>query len=322
MKTRSLRLFHKTILLFGTLLLATSCGVSRYKANTQYPSIDAGISYAGKLEECVYNCSVKGPEQRRMYVYLPPEYHEGTERYPVLYLLHGARGNEQAWIQKGDILHNIDSLTATAKMKKTIVVFPNVNQYDNEKDFGKSRLKSAMESFFETDGTVESAFVEDVVRTVDSLYRTKADKGNRAIAGMSIGAMQTIYISANAPETFDYIGIFSAMVHPVLRRSEYSSFYKGLKRKLATQFESPPDLYCIMVGKRDFYYPRMKCFCRYLEKKGYPFELYVSNGGHQWYNWEEYANIFMQSLWKEDFFTMDIPGLLLQSPPHRARRQE
>ena len=93
----------------------------------------------------------------------------------MLYLLHGARGNELSWIQKGNILHNIDSLIASSKMKETIVVFPNVNQYKSEKDYGKSRLKGAIESFFETDGVVEAAFMNDVVKTVDSLYRTIPD---------------------------------------------------------------------------------------------------------------------------------------------------
>lgn len=247
----------------------------------------------------MHDCSVEGPLQRRMYVYLPQDYHENNERYPVLYLLHGARGNELSWIHKGNILHNIDSLISSSKMKETIVVFPNVNQYKNERDFGKSRLKGAIESFFETDGIVEAAFMKDVVSVIDSQYRTIPDKEHRAIAGLSIGAMQSMYISANAPESFDYIGLFSSMVHPVLRKSEYSSFYKRLKRKMEVQFTNPPELYYIMVGKTDFYYPRMMSFSRYLERNGYPYEILLTKGGHQWYNWEEFANIFMQKLWKD-----------------------
>ena len=293
-----IRVFNISLIL-AAVFMTVSCSVSKYAVNPQYPVVDSSIRYTGILEECMHDCSVEGPLQRRMYVYLPQDYHENNERYPVLYLLHGARGNELSWIHKGNILHNIDSLISSSKMKETIVVFPNVNQYKNERDFGKSRLKGAIESFFETDGIVEAAFMKDVVSVIDSQYRTVPDKEHRAIAGLSIGAMQSMYISANAPESFDYIGLFSSMVHPVLRKSEYSSFYKRLKRKMEVQFTDPPELYYIMVGKTDFYYPRMMSFCRYLERNGYPYEILLTKGGHQWYNWEEFANIFMQKLWKD-----------------------
>lgn len=293
-----IRVFNISLIL-AAVFMTVSCSVSKYAVNPQYPVIDSSIRYKGILEECMHDCSVEGPLQRRMYVYLPQDYHENNERYPVLYLLHGARGNELSWIHKGNILHNIDSLISSSKMKETIVVFPNVNQYKNERDFGKSRLKGAIESFFETDGIVEAAFMKDVVSVIDSQYRTVPDKEHRAIAGLSIGAMQSMYISANAPESFDYIGLFSSMVHPVLRKSEYSSFYKRLKRKMEVQFADPPELYYIMVGKTDFYYPRMMSFSRYLERNGYPYEILLTKGGHQWYNWEEFANIFMQKLWKD-----------------------
>lgn len=290
----------KAVIFLAIVFVTSSCSAYRYAVNPQYPVIDDSIGYEGILEECMHDCSVAGPERRRMYVYLPKDYYNNDDRFPVLYMLHGARGNELSWIHKGNILHNIDSLTASSEMKETIVVFPNVNQYKNERDFGKSRLKGAIESFFETDGMVETAFMKDVVSVIDSLYRTVPDKEHRAIAGLSIGAMQSMHISANAPDSFDYIGLFSSMVHPVLRKSEHSSFYKRLKRKMEVQFTDPPELYYIMVGKADFYYPRMKSFSRYLERNGYPYEILLTKGGHQWYNWEEFANIFMQRLWKNE----------------------
>lgn len=295
-----MRKFRLMISLLVVVLAASSCGVSKYAVNATYPVPDSRIRYDGLLEECIHDCSVDGPEKRRMYVYLPENYYESTRRYPVLYLLHGARGNELSWITKGNLLHNIDSLTAFGLMKETIVVLPNVNQYNSERDFGKSRLKGAVESFFETDGMVEAAFMKDVVAAIDSIYRTIPDKEHRAIAGLSIGAMQSMYISANAPDSFGYVGLYSSMLHPVLRKSEHSSFYKGLKRKLEAQFVSGPEVYSIMIGKTDIYYPRMKSYARYLQRKGYPFEMYITGGGHQWYNWEEFANIFMQKLWHND----------------------
>ena len=182
-------------------------------------------------------------------------------------------------------------------MEETIVVFPNANQYNDEEDYGKSRPKGAMEAFYEIDGMVEAAFVKDVVGTIDSLYRTIPKKEYRAIAGMSIGAMQSMYISANSPDIFGYVGLFSSMVHPVLNKSEHSSFYKKLRSKLKEQFATPPLQYSIMIGKTDFYYPRMIIFSNYLKRHGYAHEFHTATGGHQWYNWEEFANLFMQELW-------------------------
>lgn len=274
----------------------TSCATHKFVANKEYPQPSADIKYEGVLEQRVYKCSIGGPTERRMFVYLPKSYYQSDRSYPVLYLMHGARGNELSWIEKGNLLHNIDSLTATGRIREMIVVLPNVNQYNDDRDFNKSRIKGAVESLFETDGMVEAAFVPDVVSIVDSIYRTLPDKNHRAIAGLSIGAMQAMHISANAPDMFGYIGVFSAMVHPVLRKSDNSAFYKKFKEKLEIQFATPPILYSIMIGRSDFYYPRMKGYVRYLERKGYTHEMLIFSGGHQWYNWTKFANIFMQQL--------------------------
>lgn len=290
---------RRLIYLAAAILLLSSCTVSRRAAAiAEYPKIDHGGEYEGILEECIYHCSVKGPSERRMLVYLPADYYETSARYPVFYLLHGARGNETSWIVKGDLLQNIDSLTAGGLMGKTIVVLPNTNQHDSDRDYAKSRIKGAIESFFENDGRVEYSFVSDVVEKVDSTYRTIPEKSARAIGGLSIGALQSIHVTANYPDVFDYVGMFSPMVHPPLKPSEHVSFYKKLKQKHKVQFASPPRLYWVMIGKTDIFYPRMQGYCHYLKRKGYKHEYYTSPGGHQWYNWEEYCNMFMQRLWK------------------------
>ena len=153
-------------------LLLSACSVSRHAAVLEYPTIGTEHNHQGILEECIYDCSVKGPRERRMLVYLPAEYYDTTAHYPVFYLLHGARGNETSWIEKGNLLHNIDSLTTHGLMGKSIVVLPNTNQHRSDRDYSKSRIKGAIESFFENDGMVEYAFVNDVVAHVDSVYRT------------------------------------------------------------------------------------------------------------------------------------------------------
>lgn len=256
------------------------------------------VKNLGRLTEIVQKAPGDGRPRKRVLVYLPPGYDTSAIRYPVLYLLHGARGNETSWIRKGRILDVIDSLTMTGKMSETITVFPNMNQYDDEADYGDARAKGAWESFFEMDGSAESVFREDVVGLVDSLFRTIPDKGHRAIAGLSLGGMQTIHISASCPDMFGYVGAFSPIVKSVVRHSRYSRFYKGLKQKFRVQFADPPRAYRIMIGRNDFLLPHIESFHNYLNEKDYPHDIYISPGGHQWKNWRQYCIIFMEGLWK------------------------
>jgi len=233
-----------------------------------------------------------------MFVYLPEKYYEDDTRYPVLYLLHGARGNELSWMEKGQLLDRIDSLTAIGAMKECIVVLPNVNQYDNEADYGNGRCKAAIESLFKVDGSTESAFVRDVVAAVDGTYRTIPEKDSRAIAGLSIGGMQSIYISAGFPDTFGYVGAFSPMIHNYIMPGPYSKFYNFLGRKLKVQFADPPKLYSVMTGKQDYFILPVKCYDKRLTRKGYPHELILNPGEHEWYNWTDFCERFLQKLWK------------------------
>lgn len=288
------RLIH----LLVTILLFCACSTQKNIVSNDYPKVDKEYSYQGILEECIYECSVQGPKERRMFVYLPQEYYLCNERYPVFYLLHGARGNETSWINKGKLIENIDSLTSNGLMKKCIIVLPNTNQHEDDEDYGKSRIKGAVESFFENDGRVEYSFINDVVKKIDNTYRTIPEKNSRAIAGLSIGALQSLHISATHPDIFGYIGLFSPMVTPFVKHSEHSSFFKKLKKKQRIQFATPPELYWIMIGKTDFFYPRIRSYHKYLERNGYKHEYYVSSGGHQWYNWEDYSIMFMKRLWK------------------------
>jgi len=166
-----------------------------------------------------YKSTVRGPQQRRMFVYLPENYYADDTRYPVLYLLHGARGNELSWMEKGQLLDRIDSLKAIGAMEECIVVLPNVNQYDNEEDYGNGRCKNAFQSLFKVDGSTESAFMRDVVAFVDSVYRTRPEKGSRALAGLSIGGMLCLW--SGVLEVMSRSGAsdgLSRLLRPVLRR--------------------------------------------------------------------------------------------------------
>lgn len=288
------------ILTILCLFSLCACGTGKYVANETFPSATTAYTPNGILEEVFHPTSVPGPTMRRMLVYLPADYYGGEDRYPVLYLLHGARGNETSWIFKGRLLETVDSLTTCGAMAKTIIVMPNLNQYDNDGDYGRSRCKGAVESVFEIDGSAEYAFAQDVVATVDRMFRTIPEKSGRAIAGLSIGGFQAIHLSASYPDMFDYIGAFSPFTRTIVKRGEHSDFFRCLRRRLDVQFTDPPELYWIMTGKNDIFQPRIQEFLSLMDRKGYLHKYHESAGGHSWDNWEAYCCVFMKNLWKNN----------------------
>ena len=199
----------------------------------------------GYLEKHEYLCSVNGPTKRYMYVYLPDSYYNSDKRYPVIYLLHGANGNETSWIIKGKITRIIDSLLVNNEIPECISVFPNMNHYFNDYDYGQSREIGSIDSFLGLDGSVEYGFINDVVGYVDSHFRTIAEKKYRALAGLSLGGLQTIYISSNNWDDFEYIGLFSPLIYPPFKIGKYMHVYNKLEKNLNMQFENPPSAYWI-----------------------------------------------------------------------------
>lgn len=294
----------KFLVLLSVALLFSSCSVykARVASNSSFLTtleIESTYHPEGTVVESYHKCSVPGPTSRRMLVYLPEGYQDSDQRYPVFYLLHGARGNEAAWITKGNVLHYADSLFECGAVEPFIIVLPNMNYYKDDADYGNSRSKGAMESFYETDGRAESAFVRDVVNHVDSCFRTIPDKEHRAISGMSIGALQSIYISAWNPDVFDHIGMFSPMYKAPPRHGRYAWFYGHLKEHLKSQFEDAPQTYDIEIGRTDFFYPHIANYRRYLTRQGYEFQYYEYPGGHVWSNWEKAFCNFSKLIFKE-----------------------
>lgn len=278
----------------------SSCGVVRFRNAPTYHAGQAqkeGYAHQGIIEEVYYDCSVPGPTRRRMLVYLPRDYYENRQRYPVFYLLHGARGYETSWVRKGFVYETTDSLFRNGLATPCIVVMPNMNQYNNDRDFDNSRFKDAFESIFEVNGVVETAFMQDVVGAIDSLYRTIPDKAHRAIAGLSIGGWQSMWIALNNPDSFDYIGAFSPYCWGMSLPSSYRRrFYSGMYRKLKVQFQDPPKGYYLYAGKKDIMRPSTIRYHQILEQRNYRHDYFLYPGGHDWpEGWiEEYQDMLQR----------------------------
>ncbi|MCI1648066.1 MAG: alpha/beta hydrolase-fold protein [Bacteroides sp.] len=234
---------------------------------------------------------------RRMTVYTPAGYETSGESYPVFYLLHGMGGDEEAWIALGRAAQILDNLIAQGKAKPMIVVMTNGNA-SQEAAPGESSLgmlPPSMQMPKTMEGSFEMAF-PDVVKFVDSTYRTVKRKSGRAIAGLSMGGFHSLHISNEFPDMFDYVGLFSAAIMP--DKSVQAPIYDNLEGKLKVQFSKNPALYWIGIGKSDFLYKANEDFRKLLDKDGYKYTYYETDGGHIWKNWRIYLTEFTPLLFK------------------------
>ena len=280
-------------------LLFCSCSAARYARGPENREIEDIRGCRGTIQAVEYPSSERDLDHRRMLVYLPETYAaEPGRRFPVLYLLHGARGNEKTWSDSAKVFHRIDSLRAEGKAREFILVMPNLNNYYGDKDYKNGRCVNAMHAFWLLDGEAERYFMHDVVARVDSLYRTIPDKSGRAIAGMSSGALQSIYLSANEPDSFGYVGLFSPYTYPTFAALDHKDVYGKLWKKLDTQFADPPLLYSIYIGKKDFFLPHIRMFEHKLTRKGYPHRFTLTGGGHTWENWKVFVSDFCERIFQ------------------------
>lgn len=260
-----------------------------------------GDSYAqdlnhGILQTHIYHTSVNGNFSKKVRVYLPANYHTDNKSYPVVYLLHGANGNEKSWIENGDILKNIDSLVSYGIIKECIYVFPNTNRYYHKYDYLLSRPIGSIKAYLDLNGSAEYSFIEDLITYIDKNFRTIPLKHCRAIAGLSLGGLQSLYITANSPDTFGHIGLFSPLIYPPLTLGTHSHIYRNLEIKLKRLFADPALKYMIMIGEDDPYYKSAYTFSEMLKKNNYNFQFIPTTGGHSWDNWKSYSIIFLKSL--------------------------
>ena len=235
---------------------------------------------------------------RRMTIYTPPGYEtSGKAKFPVLYLLHGMGGDEEAWIALGRTSQILDNLIAQGKAKPMIVVMTNGNVVQ-EAAPGESSLgyyKPTMQLGHTMDGLFESTF-PDVIKFIEKNYRGVAKKESRAIAGLSMGGYHSLHISRYWPNTFSYVGLFSAAI--MANDRVKSPVYENFDATLATQMKNGYKLYWIGIGKTDFLYKANTEFREKLDKTGMKYTYVETEGGHTWTNWRVYLSQFVPLLFK------------------------
>jgi enterochelin esterase-like enzyme len=194
-------------------------GGSKFASGVEVP--EPGSTYYsiqdvphGQVREVWYNSKVTGT-WRHALVYLPPDYDTQTKvRYPVLYLQHGGGEDETGWIRQANANFILDNLIAAKSCKPMIVVMAygyarRAGQAPPDltgKPFGSPEMMKAMQD-------MSAAFEDDVTQAlipfIDSTFRTLSDRDHRAMAGLSMGGMQTFQVTLDHLELFSYIGGFS-----------------------------------------------------------------------------------------------------------------
>jgi enterochelin esterase-like enzyme len=244
----------------------------------------------GNLSQVWYN-SASLKSQRRMYVYTPPGYEASKDNYPVLYLLHGGGGDEDAWTSLGRANYILDNLIAEGKAKPMLVVMTNGNAYQTSSLRQVPGLPPiTRENSAQFQGQFEKSLVEDVIPYIEKNYRVKADKGSRAISGLSMGGMHTINASLSYPNTFGYIGVMSSGIF------NQNADLVDLEKKFTALKNSGINKYWVACGKDDFVMESNKTLLKLLDKSGLQHEYFENEGGHTWANWRTYLSMFAPML--------------------------
>ena len=236
---------------------------------------------------------------RRMYVYTPAGYENNKKtKYPVLYLLHGAGGDEDAWTQLGRTPNIMDNLIALGKAKPMLVVMTNGNANQVAEMGYAPILSNPVTSPTATPGSpggnisgrFEESLVKDVIPYIESHYRVIKDKNSRAVAGLSMGGGQTQRITLTNPDMFAYIGVLSMGVRNL--NDDMENKFKVLKSR-------NPKLYWVGCGVTDqIAFQGTQTLVALLKKNGFNYIYRESSGGHTWANWRIYLSEMAPLLFK------------------------
>ena len=244
----------------------------------------------GVISVVTYSSKVLN-KTRRFHVYTPPRYESNQQRYPVLYLLHGANESDQSWSTIGRAGLILDNLIADRKAAPMIVVMPN-----GHADQTPPVIFDGPHPFRAELTDIPKEFAADILPYVDGHYRTIADRNHRAIAGLSMGGTQTLTIALANLENFSAVGVFSSGILGGTVADWEKSNSRGLddakvKKGLKTVW--------FRTGSQDFLLNTTKSTVEMLRKHGFNVSFEESPGAHTWVNWRTYLRDFAPLLFRE-----------------------
>jgi enterochelin esterase family protein len=246
----------------------------------------------GEVHTVWYHSNSLGTE-RRMHVYTPPGYANGNQRYPVLYLLHGGGDDDEAWTAVGRVNFIIDNLVAIGEVKPMIVVMPNSFVRDKMGELPPlaDRLVPAKNA-----PPLEKDLMGDIIPFVETHYRVAAGSQSRALVGLAVGGAQTLWIAAQHPDQFAYVGVFSSGLDKERDPDFDTRNAAFLNNPGKVNAEIKP--FWIVYGATDINPKAEKDLGAELTKYGIHNELRESPGGHTWINWRRWLKQILPQMFQ------------------------
>jgi len=227
---------------------------------------------------------------RKLYIYTPPGYDSAVgDKYPTLYILHGGGEDETGWATQGKTDLILDNLIAAKKATPMIIVMPDANI--GAGGFSPNGIESSLKSF-------ERELKETVIPFVEKNYRALPDAKSRALAGLSLGGLHTLYTGINNTDMFSYLGVFSSgWIIPMMNKfadNQYS-FIKDNANKINSNLKA---LWISQGGKDDIAYKNGQLMLEKLKELNIKYTYNEYPGGHTWPVWRNNLYNFAQLLFK------------------------
>lgn len=242
---------------------------------------------------------------RRMHIYTPPGYDFSNENYPVLYLIHGGGEDDAAWSTIGRAGFIMDNLLAVDKVEPMLIVMPNGrievpghNLQGSSIDWtSPDAVAVRIKTIIKSHDTFAKDLLSTIIPTVERTYRVKTDRDHRALAGLSMGAAETLRIGPSNLDKFAYFGVFSV---------GFASVQADFDERNACFFANPDQsndkvkLFWIAAGDNDqIIGDQARKLSAAFNRRGIRHEFHESAGGHTWINWRHYLYDFLQLLFRD-----------------------
>jgi len=244
----------------------------------------------GVIHRHFYRSAMVG-DDRPFLVYTPPGYDAAAKQpYPVLYLLHGYSDAEDAWVTVGRANVILDNLIAQGKAKPMLVVMP--LGYGNKEVIsgGWQGLRNGS-AWQDSITRFRDSVLSEVIPQVEKAYHASKDRSGRAIAGLSMGGSQSLFIGLNAPDRFAWIGAYSSGG----LNADFEKQYPGVNEGLNSQLR----LLWIACGRQDGLMGSNQKLVEWLKSKAVHYTWVETEGGHSFTVWRRYLAQFAPLLFQE-----------------------
>lgn len=287
--------FHYYSLLIDGLAVADPSSESFYGMGRMASGIEIpfakGDYYAvknvphGDLRQKRYFSSVTN-SWRNMVVYTPPGYDSAVDKsYPVLYILHGGGEDQRGWSTQGKTDLILDNLIAEKKATPMIVVMPDANMG------GSAFQEAGLQQF-------EKELTQVIVPFVEKNFRAKSDASARALAGLSMGGIHTLYTGVKHTDRFAYLGVFSSGWIVPAQEQIATAQYAYLKEHKESFNNKVKQFWIAMGGKEDIAYNNCQKMLKSFDEAGVRYHYEEYPGGHTWPVWRNNLYQFAPLLFK------------------------